>query len=338
MWFRALLAVSVLAQAALVASAQELDWAQKMFEKLSIDFGKVARGAECTYRLKLTNIYKETVFITDVRTSCGCSAAKASNRQILSGESVYIDISMDTLRYMRQKDSNAIIVLSEPTHGLVREVRIPLSVYIRTDVVFTPGSVNFGIVEHGAGSERKVHVEYAGRPDWKIVEVTSSKPYLAAKVQETGRANGQVGYDLLVTLAPDAPVGSLRDQLTLITDDANNPHVPLQVDGRVEAEFTITPEVWVLGNMAPGTTKVQNVVIRGRKPFRIQGIEATTPLEAFKVVLPQDEKQVHVLPLKFVAPAGPVEINELFTITIPGRDEPVTFKAQGKVTAPPSGT
>jgi len=85
--------------------------------------------------------------------------------------------------------------------------------------------------------------------------------------------------------------------------------------------------------VAPGATKIQNVVIRGQKPFKIEGIEATTALECFKVVLPQDEKRVHVLPLKFVAPSEPVEIDELFTITIPGRDEPVTFKAQGKVVA-----
>src|SRR5581483_9889181 len=148
--------------------ADELNWAQKMFERQEINFGKVATGSQCTTRLKVRNIYKEPVFIDNVRTSCGCSAAKPSAKVIPSGEEAYIEISMDTVRFQHQKDSAALITLSEPTHNLITEVRIPLHVYIRTDVVFTPGSVNFGAVEQGAGAERRVHIEYAGRPDWRI--------------------------------------------------------------------------------------------------------------------------------------------------------------------------
>jgi hypothetical protein len=338
MWFRALLAASLFGLPAASTAAQELNWAQKMFEKQSIDFGKVATGAECTYRLKIKNIYKEPVYVANVTTSCGCSAAKPSAKVIPSGEEIYVEISMDTLRFKRQKDSAALITLSEPLHGLTQEVRIPLSVYIRTDVVFTPGSVNFGALEKGVGGERKVRVEYAGRPDWKILDITSPNPSVTAKAQEAGRSNGLVSYDLFVSLKPDAPEGGLRHQLTLVTDDPVTPHVPLVVDGRVEADFTVTPSVWTIGTVAPGTTKTQVVVIRGHKPFKIQGIEATTALECFKVVLPQEEKLVHVLPLKFVAPTEPTEIDEEFTITIPGRADPVTFKAQGKVVAAAGGT
>jgi hypothetical protein len=332
MWCRALLASSLLALAASSARAQELNWAEKMFDKLSVDFGTVARGAECTHRLKIKNIYQETIYIRNVHTSCGCAAARPSSDQIPSGKEVYLELSMDTTRYMRQRDSNALITLTEPTKGLSIEVRIPLKVYIRTDVVFTPGAVNFGAVDQGAGSERKISVAYAGRNDWRILEVTSPKPYLTAKAVETGRSgNGTANYDLIVTLKPDAPVGVLRDLLTLVTDDQNSPHVPLQVDGRVEAEFTVSPESIALGAVAPGSTRTYNVVVRGRRPFKIEGIECSTSLECFKVVLPSEEKLVHVLPLKFTAPEEAVEINELFTITIPGRPEPVTFKAQGKV-------
>lgn len=332
MWCRPLLACLVFSLTVASGEAQELNWAQKMFDKLSIDFGTVARGADCTYRLKIKNIYQETIYIRNVHTSCGCAAAKPSTDQILSGKEAYLDVSMDTTRYMKKRDSNALITLTEPTKGLSIEVKIPLSVYIRTDVVFTPGAVNFGAVDQGAGGERKISIAYAGRADWKILDVTSPKPYLSAKAIETSRSgNGTVNYELAVTLKPDAPVGVLRDMLTLVTDDQNSPHVPLQVDGRVESEFTVSPDLVALGAVAPGTTKTVNVVVRGRKPFKIEAIECSTALECFKVVLPTDEKMVHVLPLKFTAPNETTEINELFTITIPGRAEPVTFKAQGKV-------
>ncbi|HUQ71431.1 MAG TPA: DUF1573 domain-containing protein [Planctomycetaceae bacterium] len=319
--------------AATAASAQDPLWAQKMFDRQSVDFGVVARGAVCSTRIVIKNIYQETIQITNVSTSCGCSAAKPSANQVLSGQEAYIEISMDTQRFMRKKDSAALVTLVEPTKGLRQEIRIPLSVYIRTDVVFTPGMVNFGAVEQGQESQRKITLAYAGRPDWEVKQIRSPKPYYKAEAVETSRGNGLANYDVIVTLLPDAPAGALREQLTLITNDLNNPEVPLPVEARVESEFTVQPPLWALGTVAAGTTKTTNVVIKGRKPFKIDKIECSNPDERFKVKLPEEEKIVHVLPLTFTAPTAAGEVDELFTVTIPGRLEPLTFRAKGRVVA-----
>lgn len=312
------------------AVAQELNWAQKMFEKQNIDFGVVARGADVSHRLKIKNVYEKPVHIANVGTSCGCSAAKPNKDTLAPGEEAYIEVSMDTQRFMRRKDSAVIVNFDQP---LAQEVRIPLTVYIRTDVVLTPGSVNFGAVDVGAAAERKVEIAYAGREDWRIRDIQSGNSHIAAKVVETARGNGRVAYDLFVMLKPDAPVGAIRDHLTLLTDDANSPQVPVLVEGRVEADITVTPELVSLGTLAPGQSKLVNVVLRGKKPFLIDKIECEHETGAFKVRLPKDAKAVHVLPLTFVPPNEPGEIQELFTVTIPGRAEPVTFKAQGRIVA-----
>lgn len=314
-------------------SAQELNWAEKMFEKLSIDFGVVARGAECKYQLKIRNLYQETIHFTNVSTSCGCSAAKPSANQILSGQEAYVEISMDTVRFMREKTSSALITLSEPTKGLVREVKIPLKVYIRTDVVFTPGSVLFGAVDVGAGAEKKISLAYAGRGNWKILQVDSPKPYLTAKAVETSRneAGGTVNYDIVVTLAANAPAGAVRDQLTLLTNDEANPKVPLPVEARVEADIMIQPEELALGTVTAGQSKTMNLIVRGKKPFKIEKIECDRAENPFKMRLPTDEKAVHVVPLTFTAPEEAGSVQDRFTVTIAGRPEPLTFKASGKV-------
>lgn len=315
-------------------AAQELNWAQKMIEKQSVDFGVVARGADCTIRLKVKNLYQETIYFRNVSTSCGCSAAKPSANEIPSGQEAYVEISMDTKRFMRKKDSAALITLAEPTKGLIQEVRIPLSVYIRTDVVVTPGAANFGAVEHGAPAERKLTVQYAGRPDWAIKEVRSPREYITAKAVETSRnPNGTVNYDLVVSLAATTPIGIHRELLTIVTNDESNPIVPLQFDANVEAEFTVQPAELALGVVKVGQAKTMNVVVRGRKPFKIEKIECTTPGEAFKVTIPEAEKPIHVLPLTFTAPDKVGDVDELFTINVAGRTEPITFRAKGKIVA-----
>lgn len=313
------------------AAAEDLNWAQKMFDKQTIDFGVVARGADVMYPLKVKNIYQQTVHITTVGTSCGCSATREPEKTTLNpGEETVIEVTMDTQRFMRRKDSNVIVTFDLP---LAAEVRIPLTVYIRSDVVLTPGAVNFGAVARGTGSERTVEIAYAGRNDWHIREVKTPGDYLVAQLVETGRSDGRVGYKLHVKLDPAAPVGLLRDQITLVTDDANSPHVPVMVEGKIEADITVTPEVVSLGMLTPGQNKTVNVVLRGRTPFAIEEIICEHDNGMFRVRLPKEARSVHVLPMTITPPNELGALNEEFTVKIAGRAEPIVFKAYGKVIA-----
>ena len=153
------------------SQAQELSWAQKMFEKQKHDFGVVARGADVKYRFKLTNLYRDPVHIANIRTTCGCSAAKPSRYTFNSLEEAYIEVTMDTRKFMRRKDSNLIVTFDAPLYA---QVQIPITAYIRTDVVLEPGAFNFGAVEQGTLKQKKIVIQYAGRSDWKIKEVKTS--------------------------------------------------------------------------------------------------------------------------------------------------------------------
>ena len=313
------------------ASAQELNWAEKMFDQRNIDFGVVARGSDAVARVKITNLYKQAVHITDVRTTCGCSAGKPSKTSLESLEEGYIEVTMDTRKFTRRKDSNVIITFDSPLH---QEVRIPITAYIRTDVVFDPGSVNFGGVEHGKEATRTIKLQYAGRNEWLIKEIKSRTESVVAKAVETARGNGRVDYDIIVTLAATAPPGAIREQLTVITDDQNSPQVPLLVEATVEADFTVTPSIVSLGLMKPGEAKTFTVVVKGRQPFQIDKVECESEGGLFKVRLPQSAAQVHVLPMTITAPDKPGDLSEEFSITVNGRPVPVMFKARGKITEP----
>ena len=248
------------------ARCQQLTWAEKMFEEHNYDFGHIARGSDAKYRLKLTNLYKQPVHISNVETTCGCSAGEPTKSTLESLESGYIEVTMDTRRFTRRKDSNLIITFDAPLYA---QVRIPVTAYIRTDVVLEPGAVNFGAVDQGQKVERRISVAYAGRSDWHIKEVKVAQKHIEAKVVETARGDGRVNYDLLVTLNSSVPSGPIRDRLILITDDSNGPQVPILVEGRVEADITVTPVVVSLGTLTSGRKKKFNIVLRGKNKFLI---------------------------------------------------------------------
>lgn len=310
------------------SSAFGQEWAQKMFDKDKIDFGVIARGSDAEFRLKIKNIYKDQVHISNVRTTCGCSAAEPSKSVLESGEEGYIQVKMDTKRFQRRKDSNVIVTIDAPQYA---EIRIPITAYIRTDVVFTPGAANFGSVEVGKGAETTVALSYAGREDWAITGIQSGNSSLTAKAVETNRGGGRVNYNLVLTLAPGTPLGAFREQIMLQTNDVNFKTVPLLAEAKVEADITITPQVVSLGMMVPGQEKTVNVVLRGKKPFEINKIECESDDEAFKIRMPKASQPIHVLPLTIVPPNKPGDYSEEFTVTIAGRGEPITFKAFGKI-------
>jgi hypothetical protein len=304
------------------------DWAKKMFDESSYDFGKVARGADVSHRFKVTNRYKETAHISNVRTTCGCSIPTQPEVTTLKSlESTYVEVSLDTRKFTHSKESNLIVTFDKPFFA---EVTIPLKAYIRTDVVLTPGGANFGAVDLGAGGVATIDVAYAGRDSWMLKDVKIANDNLDAKITEVSRGNGQVKYQIQMYLKPTAPLGALREQVMLVTDDAN-PHVPMLVTARVEADITVaTPDV-AMGTVLPGSDKTVNVVIRGKKPFSIDKVECDSDQEMFKVRLPDASRAVHIIPLTFTPPKTPGPFSETFTVTIAGRPEPVTFKAHGTV-------
>lgn len=303
-------------------------WAAKMFEKTSHDFGVVARGADSSYRLKLKNIYKETVHIAEVRTTCGCSAGKPSQETLLSLEEAYVEITMDTRKFTRRKDSNVIVVIDQPSY---QEVRIPITAYIRTDVVIDPGSAQFGAIDREQKNERTLKIAYAGRDNWQIKEVKTNSDVVSAAVKETSRGGGNVTYDLTVTLSDSVPFGPFRHSITLVTDDESSPNVPLLVEAEVTPDIVVNPSIVSLGTMAPGEQKTVQVVLRGKKPFEVSAVNCVEAKDVFQVRLPTTAAPIQIIPLTVSAPDRLGKLDEEISVTIPGRTDPVKFRAYGRI-------
>jgi len=334
---RLLYAACLVAFVATSASAQDPFWAEKMLNRKDFKFGSVAKGGDATLRLTVKNIYKEDIQITEIGTGCSCVKwdEKPADGQpfspivVPSGKEVSLTLRLDTVRYDGERKSVAKVSLYEPIHAAAKTVELPVEAYIRKDIVLSPGSVNFGAVDLGKGAEQRVAINYAGRSDWNITQAKTNNVYLKPQLVEKSRGNGLVNYELIVTLKPETPVGGLRDQITLATDDTNNPQISVLVEAKVEADIVVTDLQF--GSVIAGQTKTMNVVIRGRKPIKIEKIERTKADESFKVTTPAVATTQHILPLKFTPPNEPGLFEEEFFVTIAGREEPITFKAKGRI-------
>jgi len=289
--------VAAVACLSLAGSANAQDWARKMFNTLSHDFGTVARGARAEYRFEVTNLYKEDVHITSVESSCGCTSPEITKQTLKTFEKAEIIAVFNTRAFLGAKNAIVTVRFDQPFPA---EVQLRIDGYIRSDVVLHPGSVEFGSVRQGEPAEKHLEVTYAGRNDWQIVDIRTTNPYLEAELAEKRRGNGEVAYDMLIRLRPEAPVGYINEQLTIVTNDQRLTTFPLDVSGKVESEITVSPSPLYFSPIAPGDKITKQLVIRGKKPFRILKVECVGG-ECFDVQFSDEAKLFHLIPVTFNA-------------------------------------
>lgn len=272
-------------------------WAEKMFQERQHDFGDLARGAKAEWRFELTNLYTEDVHVAAVRSSCGCTSLRIEKDSLKTHETGAIVATINTDRFLGQKGATVTVTFDKPSFATVQ---LHTRAYIRSDVVFQPGSVQIGAVAQGATVDREVEVAYAGRPDWQVLEVVSGNPHLSATVKEVARAGGQVRYRLCVHLDGRAPAGYLQEHLVLRTNDRNRTEVPVLVEARVEPPIVISPASLFMGAVEPGQSVTKTIVLRGSAPFRVLSIGCNGGSFRFDMPAGESEaKMIHVIPVTF---------------------------------------
>lgn len=287
------------------------DWAKNMFDNTKHDFGVVARGAKAEHGFTFENIYLEDAHIVAVRSSCGCTTMQYPKEIIKTYQTARIVVKMDTRSFLGRKDSTLTVVFDKPFPA---EVQLHVYSFIRRDVVLQPGSVQFGSVGQGKMVRRKTTVSYAGRSDWRILNVNSANPHLKIDVIEVGRSLGRVTYDLVMTLGGDAPPGYVNEQVIMTTDDPDprKARVPVTVEGIVSPAISVRPSPLMLGVLQEGRSVSKNLVVHGKEPFRILGVLCAD--KRFQFTAPKNAKTFHLIPVTFTAESTPGEVNAAIRI------------------------
>jgi len=318
---------SVFLSTVVMTSASADDWAKKMVDTKKVEFGVIAAGSEARKEVVIRNIYNQPVHISSVSTTCGCSAGTTDKTTIEPGESGSVQVKMNTLKFRQKKDSNLIIRFDRPRFA---EVRVPIRAYIRSDVVFDPGMIRLGNVDHGAGATADVQIRYAGRTDWDIVDVKIDNTNLSARLTPPkDRTAGRMNFQLSVQLDAGAKPGRIRDLITIVTNDKSNPFVPLMVEGVVVPDITVTPSIVNFRSVRAGGTVPQKLIVKGKKPFSVVSVNCDGMSNCFEARIPEGEKIVHVIPIQFSAPQDPGRFEDKLIIRIAGRTDPVPVRVQG---------
>jgi Protein of unknown function (DUF1573) len=314
MCMRVLAIYAVVGALSAAAHCSADQWVDKMLTEQEHDFGTVARGADTVYKFPIKNIYKQDVKLVSVRSSCGCTTPTLENDTLKTGETGYVVATFNTRTFSGIHSATLTVEVAWEDNGTHRQGEAQVRVHgnIRTDIVFLPGAVKFDSVDQGLKSEQKVRVTYAGRSDWKITDVRGASDALEVELTETQRYSGRVAYDLLVRMKESAPAGYFNEQLVLVTNDDQNPRIPMQIEGRVVSQISVAPESLMLGDVAHGEQVSKKILVRGKQAFKIVSMKCDADSFDFKTDDQSSER--HVVEVKFNAKQDPGKVKETIHI------------------------
>jgi hypothetical protein len=340
-----LLAVWLSQSPAIAQDGSPPKWASQLFgDNLIHDFGTVARGAAAEHHFVLENIFLEDVEIGSVTSSCGCTKLSTTKKLVKTYETAEIVADLDTQRFIGFKEStiNVALTFRPPDRGrgpVSATLQLQIRAFIRGDVVFQPGEVQFGSLPPGQTAEKRVALSYAGRNNWQITEAASPVSYLAVAFKETGRAYDpgsratQVTYDVSVKLNDAAPAGYFQEQIALKTNDPDpqKARVPLVVQGYIVPTLSVNPTILMLGEVKPGESAAKNLVVRGGKPFHI--VRVAGPDDQFRFTSGPEAKELQVIGVQFTAGSKPGKIAGKIRITTDLGGATVDVDVDGQIVA-----
>jgi hypothetical protein len=301
-----------------------------MFDELSRDFGSVPHGHMATHPFRVVNRTGNTVHISNVRVSCGCTSAQALQHTLAPGQDTAILVQMDTRRFYGVRAVSIYVQFDQPHFD---EVRLGIQADSRDDVAVLPDSLRFGQLKPGTAAASTVTVSFLGDSAFRITGIRCDSNYVQLGYEESRRDEGEVAYRVSARLRADVPSGTWYTDVWLATNNPTVPRlrVPLTVEVAVPPPAPVKKGVQsvALGTVKAGEETERKVILHGAKPFRVTGIKGND--KELRVNDPSSEsREVHVLTIT-VHPQHPGELTRTIRLRTDLNKSEVEIKASATV-------
>jgi hypothetical protein len=252
------------------------------FDKLVHRFGPITDTREHPASFRFTNTGTETLIISDINASCGCTVPTLERRQFQPGESDTIEVTFNPRDRSGDTDKYISVVTNAAPEPVIKlRINAVVEPMLRYERFHKMGDLALG-QEH----KSVVRLSYDD-PDLEIRNMTVNNPNVTARLIEMGNARPTVGDKITyegafeVTVSPNAPWGVIsatRVELTVF--GRPEPHLdPIEfeygvyVSGDIQGELRATPNRLSLGHMRMNQPYEKAVVLSRStdQPFTITG-------------------------------------------------------------------
>ena len=305
----------------LVVGSAQAGEAEKFFAERVKDFGTVPFGQTQVHHFKVTNSSDKPVHIGGVGVSCGCVTASLQANVLRPGESTFVTASMDTKRFIGQKEVIVFVNFAQPFEQVTLAVRANRN----DNFSKSADALHLGQVRKGTEGTGTMHVTMRNEPSFEIRNAASGTDYVKAAAKLVRRDHGEVVYEVSATLKPGLDLGTWTTDLVFHTNSAMLPTIRIPLYADVVAPITATPAAVQFPAVRVGEKKEMSVVVKGDKPFKILDVKGGDGLITAHAD-GKEAKQAHVVRLVF-QPNAAGDLSKTITVVTDGG-------AEGKITIP----
>jgi len=241
-------------------------------EKPVADFGSVEQGTPVTNVFSLKNTGDAVLHISQVKSSCGCTAAVVSESSVPPGGEARVLATLDTGRVVGRTTKVLSVYSDDPELPVAA---LTLTGEVLADLALSPNPVYLGRLRRGETTSREVVIR-PGRPGGTaaIRSVGGDLAGLQARL-ELGPDGTQ---RLRLALDGNVPLGRFSRELRLETTSARQPVIVLPVFGSIEGDVVVLPSQLSFGVARMGASPERRLLIRNR------GLQ---PLSVRRVTVPE---------------------------------------------------
>lgn len=243
-------AVTSVAFAAPVASVNEP----------SHHFGTLQEGERVKHTFQLANHGDKPLIISRVLPGCGCTGVAVKTGPLLPGESTPVEVSFASDGFSGPVTSNIRIVVDDPEKPYVD---ITLRGEVRPRVTVVPSRVLFADVVQLRGSEVQE----------VVVRKTEGKSFTARSLSRAVtvdvRTDARGELHLAVRIAPNAPVGELRERIVLRESGRGSKSFSIPVFAIVKPVLEVSRSTVVLNPKSALAASGSSLILNywGDRPF-----------------------------------------------------------------------
>ena len=228
------------------------------FKNPDFNFGQIFKGQKIEHIFEFENLGEDILNIGKVKTSCGCTAAMLTNNTIPPGKTGEIKAIFSSGSFTGNVTKSISVISNDPDHPSYK-----LTIYgeIIEDVTIKPKNIDFGSVYIGEKTDKTVTIKSQTMADFKIKNITTSKPFVNASIAE--EVNGE--YVIKAALVNNPEIGRFSGGIILETNSQLRKKVTIPFFGEIVGDITTYPNKIYYGYVDKGKELSQKLYVKVNK-------------------------------------------------------------------------
>ena len=289
---------------------------QITFDELVYDFGVVEPEDRPQHRFTFRNTGQADLVISEIKPSCGCTAALLSAETIKPGGYGKIEVSLNP-QGRRGKQQLTVSVHSNAKDQSV--VDLTLQGKIKATVAVSPERLFFGSINNQETHEKRIRILDPGDGKLRILSVETTSPFLTAEVLPLN-SDELITDEVKVLLHSGAPVGQFKEILTIHSNDKHRPRLDIPIEGNVLGPITVSPAHLFFGFVTLGEGGQREILLTkaGEATLQVLEVGHQSQFVSSEIVSIEIGRKVQVqVELSPHTPSGPFrDMLEIYTNNI----------------------